>query len=452
MFGDKILDYWDDIMHDITKMIAIDSVATEKELNYPYGKKAAKAVDFAIELMDKYSLSSKNVDYYACHAQIGDGEENAVVLAHLDVVPEGEGWSHDAFTLTKKDGYLYGRGIVDNKGPAIIALHCLRALKDVKGKRKLRVVLGSGEEVGMEDMDYYFSKEQAPTIGFTPDSSYGICNREKGIIDFHLSSDNNSSVIKSFKAGTVSNSVPNKAEAKIICSDIEREILRESAYKLEGDFVIYPTDDGAEILSKGIAAHASTPKQGRNAASYLVELLYSVFTDRVGEMLTFVHKNIGLSVDGSNFGINCEDIESGELSFNLGIIRVENSVADIDIDIRYPVTVSGDEIKRKIEDKCSGISLSGFSDRKPLYIEESHRLVSILSEAYYSVTNEKAEIFSMGGGTYAREMCGNGLSFGPAFDEDDTHIHDVDERIKEEDLKTHAKICLEAMYRLYTAE
>ena len=50
-----------------------------------------------------------------------------------------------------------------------MALHCLRALKDagVKGNRKLRVIFGSAEEIGMLDMPHYFASEQHPDMGFT---------------------------------------------------------------------------------------------------------------------------------------------------------------------------------------------------------------------------------------------------------------------------------------------
>ncbi len=126
------------------------------------GKKTANTISSTYaELAESYGLKAKNVDYYAAHAEIGEGEGNAVVMAHLDVVPAGEGWSTDPFTMVIKDGKAYGRGVTDNKGAAIVALHCLRALKDagVKGNRKLRVIFGSGEEVGMADMGHYFSKE-----------------------------------------------------------------------------------------------------------------------------------------------------------------------------------------------------------------------------------------------------------------------------------------------------
>ena len=91
MFGEKILDYWDDIMKDLGDIIAIPSVAQPQDGPYPFGKDAATAVDKAIEIAERYGIKTKNSDYYAMHAELGEGEENAVVMAHLDGVPAGEG-------------------------------------------------------------------------------------------------------------------------------------------------------------------------------------------------------------------------------------------------------------------------------------------------------------------------------------------------------------------------
>ena len=130
IFGNKILDYWDDILRDLGTLVAIPSVCGTADGMYPYGKEPARALDTALALARSYGLETQNVDYYAGHAQYGEGDENAIVMAHLDVVPAGEGWDTDPFQMVEKDGLLFGRGVSDNKGPAVIALHCLRALKE----------------------------------------------------------------------------------------------------------------------------------------------------------------------------------------------------------------------------------------------------------------------------------------------------------------------------------
>ena len=244
LFGEKILDYWDDILRDLGKVVAIPSVVGPAEGDYPYGKECARAIDTVVELAQSYGLQAKNVGYHAAHAEYGEGEGNAVVMAHLDVVPAGEGWDTDPYTMVIDDNFAYGRGVADNKGPAIVALHCLRALKDagVKGNRKLRVIFGSAEEVGMTDMPHYFQSEQHPDMGFTPDASYGICHCEKGLLDFSVHGKNDSSVVRRFVSGTVPNAVPFKAECTLACSPEEVEKLQAAAEKSEVTFDITATE------------------------------------------------------------------------------------------------------------------------------------------------------------------------------------------------------------------
>lgn len=455
LFGERILDYWDDILKDLEKIIAVPSVCAEADGIYPFGKNAAKAIDVAMDMAQGYGLTAKNVDYYACHAEIGEGEENAVVMAHLDVVPEGEGWNTDPYTFTVDGNLAYGRGVSDNKGPAIVALHCLRALKDagVKGNRKLRVVMGSAEEIGMKDLDYYFEREQHPTIGFTPDASYGLCNCEKGIMRFKASAANDGTVIKTFISGTVVNAVPYKAECEIICSDSEFEILQEAAYKLDGEYVITKTETGATILSKGIAGHAGSPQGAKNAATHLVNLLHSVFGDKVGTLVNYMQKKIGFALDGSPIGINCEDEQSGSLTFNLGLVKIDAENCSFEVDTRHPVTFDGDKILATIKASLeeNGLTLAEHDYQGSLYLPSDSDLVKMLSESYKAVTGEECDIYSMGGGTYARKMFGKGVAFGAAFKGSASNAHNCNEQIDLELYKEHAKICLEAMYRLFTA-
>lgn len=458
MFGEKILDYWDDIVQDLGKLVAIPSVAVPSEGPHPFGDQCARIMDAVVELAQGYGLSAKNVDYYAAHAEIGEGLENAIVMAHLDIVPAGEGWDTDPFTLVlTEDGRAIGRGVSDDKGAAVVALHCLRALKDagVKGNRKLRVVFGSAEEIGMQDMPYYFSKEQHPDMGFTPDSGYGICHCEKGIINLSVKSASHSPLIKNFASGTVSNAVPAKAECQIVCTEGEYHQLAENAKAAEVEITVTRTEDGAKLLAKGKASHAAAPQQGKNAAAYMVKLLAETFgSDRLGEFFQFVYEKIGLTTDGSLLGVNISDEPSGPLTFNLGLLSCGAQGSSLTVDIRYPATKDGAWVSETIEKAVqeAGLTYTLLSDAKPLYLPKESQLVTLLSGAYQDIAGEPCEIYSMGGGTYARQMFGKGVGFGPGFPDDaPSNAHDVNEQIDLRRFRLHAQICLEAMYRMFTA-
>lgn len=84
------------------------------------------------------------------YANIGPMAEDGVILSgHTDVVPvEGQDWASDPFTVTERDGRLYGRGTCDMKGFDALAL-CAVPLALEKGiKRPLQIALSYDEEVG----------------------------------------------------------------------------------------------------------------------------------------------------------------------------------------------------------------------------------------------------------------------------------------------------------------
>ena len=100
----------------------------------------------------------------------------------------------------------------------------------------------------------------------------------------------------------------------------------------------------------------------------------------------------------------------------------------------------------------TGLTYTLISDEPPLYLPKDGPLVSLLSGAYEDVTGKKCDVFSMGGGTYARQMGGAGVAFGASFDEEESNAHQANECINVEQFKLHAQICLEAMYRMFTAD
>ena len=72
------------------------------------------------------------------------------VLGHLDVVPEGDGWTYHPYGAEIHQGKIYGRGTVDDKGPIIAALYGLKAIKDagLKLSKRVRILFGTNEENG----------------------------------------------------------------------------------------------------------------------------------------------------------------------------------------------------------------------------------------------------------------------------------------------------------------
>ena len=454
-FGEKILKYQDDILRDLATLVSIPSVRSAAEPGMPFGRESTRALQTILSMAEGMGLSVKNVDNYAGHAEYGEGEETAAVLAHVDVVPAGDGWEGDPFVMSTRDGHCFGRGTADDKRAAIVALYCLKVLKEeqVPAKRRLRVVFGAAEETGSEDLAYYYQKEPLPVMGFTPDADYGICNREKGRVMLRINSSTASSVVRSFSAGTVVNAVPGEAKAELCCTAEQVERLVEAARG--GRFAFEPMEEGVRVTAHGTSAHAMQPQEGDNAASRLITLLASVFSEQeLGSLLTFLNRHIGMENDGTSLGVRLEDAGSGPVSLNLGLVSVSEEGASFSIDIRYPVTKDGNWIASRIAEQveAAGLTVAERLISEPLYLPGDSQLVRLVSDAYQAVMGQPAALYATGGGTYARALRGNGVAFGPFFaDEPDRRLHNTGENIELSRFMQHAQICLEAMYRVLTA-
>ena len=298
-FGHHICAYEEEIVQALSKLVAIPSVCGEAEPGLPYGKSSAQALACILSMAEEMGFSTRNVENYAGHAEYSCGKEGlAAVLAHVDVVPAGMGWDTDPFTLTRKGNLLFGRGVVDDKGAAIVALYCLKALKDhgVTGKRSIRAIFGAGEEVGMEDLKVYFQQESLPDLAFTPDSDYGICNREKGILHGDFSCGNDSTVVQSFMAGSVVNAVPDRTTAVLRCSPEEFAVLQKNSREMEGEFLFEESPDGGKVVSKGVALTLCARKKEK-----IPPLICSVFwrlyfhRSRWEHYCPFYSRKLGLS-------------------------------------------------------------------------------------------------------------------------------------------------------------
>lgn len=449
-FGEKIMDYKEDIITDLAELIAIQSVTGIQE-------DCKTALDWMMQKALSFGLEVKSINNAAGHAELGSGGKLCGVLTHLDVVPEGNNWNSLPFELSVGDnGYMYGRGIADDKGAALITLYCLKALKDngVIGKNTLRAIFGTDEERGMTDMDEYFKYEPVPDLSFTPDSSYGICRGEKGILQLELYADtHDGTTLTQFHSGKAVNAVPDTAYALLDCTENEDHQLARLADAKKGSFEFYYTIDGMMVLSRGCAAHAADPESGLNAATALIDLLTSNFgLPSMGSIAAFISHYVGVDTDGVMLGIKTRDKESGPLTVNVGTVHIDSGYATCTMDIRYPVTADGEKILNTIIKHATNekIHVKVLTHQKPLYLGEDSDIIRILSESYESIMGEKPSIYTTGGGTYARKLGGNGVAFGPIFEGEVSNIHNANECINVDLFFKHAQICLESMYNLYT--
>lgn len=449
-FDEVLSSYREEFLQDLNDLLSIKSISAEGS------EIPAQALKWMLAKAEQFGLKTKNYDNIAGHAEYGDGDKICGVLTHLDVVPaDAKGWSCEPFALTRKNGRMYGRGIADDKGSALAALYCLRALKEcgVKGNR-VRVIFGTSEEVGMKDMEVYFKNEPVPDMSFTPDSEYGICAAEKGILQLEITApSSNNTTLTQFESGKANNVVPDTAYALIDCTEDEDHRLQRLADSREGNFEIHYTIDGVMVIARGKAAHACEPEKGFNAAASLVGLLSSTFGhDCVGNLCAFVDSSIGMESSGLSMGIKMRDAASGPLTLTLSKLSIVENESKAVIDVRYPVTVKGEIVLYQIRSvaKKEGLEVKVLSHQKPLSVDESAPIISILKNSYKAVMGEEPAMYTTGGGTYARTLGGKGVAFGPVFPNDDSRMHNSDESLDEINFFRHFRICLEAMNGMMT--
>ena len=171
-------------LEDLKGLIQIPSVSTDKE-------QVENALDYFLGSAEKLGLhAEKLLDGQIGIVEMGEGAETVGILVHLDVVDIGDAghWTVAPFDLTVKDGRVYGRGVLDDKGPAMAALYAMKAVKDCGRplRKKVRMVIGTQEEVEWTDMNAYVEKYTLPDYSFTPDGYFPIGNVEKGYYDIGL--------------------------------------------------------------------------------------------------------------------------------------------------------------------------------------------------------------------------------------------------------------------------
>lgn len=394
----------------------------------PYGIQAAGALTYMLNLCEQFGFRVKNCDNRIGYAEIGEGEEMIGILAHLDVVPAGNGWEYEPFAATVDGDKIYGRGVCDDKGPAITCVYAMKDLLDMKVplKRRIRIIFGQTEETGdWVDMDYYKETEELPSMGFTPDCDFPVIYGEKGILDLVLAMPRDAAGFEAAEAGTAPNVVPDEAYA----------VLRDADGRAQ------------EFRAVGKAAHASTPQDGDNAITHLMEQIAARgYSCKFAE---FYRDCFAFDNNGGAAGIGFRDEQSGLLTLNPGLLRLTEKSCELVVDIRYPVTCKLHDIVEALSARVApyGVQVEVQAHMKPVYMEKDGELITTLLEVYREVTGDAAEPKVDGGGTYARAM-DHIVAFGPMLPGRELTEHQKNEYIFVEDFLILREIYRKAMERL----
>lgn len=445
------------MIQDLCRLLEFESVADRSEAGYLYGKAVAGALDYVLGLCESFGFRTKNADGRYGFAEIGEGDELIGILCHLDVVPAGKGWDYPPFagTLTaESDGSrrLYGRGTLDDKGPAIAAIYAMKDLLDsgMTLNRRIRIIFGQTEENGeWDDIAEYAACEELPDYGFTPDGDFPAIYAEKGLMVLKLTVPLEGSGFISVHGGSAPNMVP--------------------------DQCIAVTEAGT-FETTGKSTHGSAPWGGENAITKMMKHLIASEDETAGTtgsvpFARIYMETIGDGIYGERAGCAFEDEKSGKLTLNAGMIRVEEAESSegaeiggtgdscdsgssgdsgaqlcLYLDIRYPVTFDGEQVAAAVRErmKSYGVASEMIHHMAPVYMDKKGPVMTKLLTAYQEFTGDDTEPLLIGGGTYARSMP-NIIAFGPNFLGHPCPEHQENEYILVEDFLMLRKIYRRAL-------
>lgn len=460
------------ILEDLKNLLRINSERDDSQASAdaPFGPGPKEALHQMLAYGERDGFVVKNVDNYAGHIEYGEGNETLGIFGHMDVVPASSqrGWATNPYDPIIKDGKIFARGASDDKGPSIAAYYGLKIIKELQLPlaKKVRFVVGTDEESGWADMDYYFQHEATPDFGFSPDAEFPIINGEKGNVTFSLTfpfSNGEQYQLHSFSSGLRVNMVPDVARAHVIAPTVEAaeglvddfpDWLATLSMTLTGKVQRDARHVTFELNGKG--AHGASPQSGVNAATFL-----ATFLDQYafgGGAKAFLHISAAyLHEDfyGEKSGVAFEDEKMGKLTMNAGIFTFESeseagTAPYLTLNFRYPKGIDAAQLQAGLEKTLHQEEVTvtqNERNQEPHYVPLEDPLVQTLLQVYEDHTGKKGYEQIIGGGTYGR-LLKRGVAYGAMFPGYTDTMHQANEFMALEDLFRATAIYADAIYRL----
>ncbi|MDS9114774.1 dipeptidase [Streptococcus pneumoniae] len=433
----------DEFLISLKTLISYPSVLNEGENGTPFGQAIQDVLEKTLEICRDIGFTTylDPKGYYG-YAEIGQGAELLAILCHLDVVPSGDeaDWQTPPFEATIKDGWVFGRGVQDDKGPSLAALYAVKILLDqgIQLKKRLRFIFGTDEETLWRCMARYNTIEEQASMGFAPDSSFPLTYAEKGLLQVKLHGPGSDQL--ELEVGGAFNVVPDKANYQGPLYEQVCNGLKEAGYDYQ------TTEQTVTVL--GVPKHAKDASQGINAVIRLATILAPL---QEHPALSFLATQAGQDGTGRQIFGDITDEPSGHLSFNVAGLMINHERSEIRIDIRTPVLADKEELVELLTRCAQNYQLryEEFDYLAPLYVAKDSKLVSTLMQIYQEKTGDNSPAISSGGATFARTMP-NCVAFGALFPGAKQTEHQANECAVLEDLYRAMDIYAEAVYRLAT--
>ena len=437
----------DRFFQDIARLVAFNSVEKLGENGTPFGEEPKKALVEALAIAKELGLATRNCEDkigYACIG--GEGDRYLATITHVDVVPAGNGWKADPFVMRDIDGYILGRGVLDDKGPSVVCLYALKFIKElgIELRYPIRALLGANEETGMRDVEHYLANYPAPLFCFSPDADFPLICGEKGIWHGRMTACEKANAVVEIKGGVAVNAIPDLCEATVKADSLESTVNVEAVR--EGEYW--------HLTAHGIAGHASMPEGTKNAIGIMLDYILDNHIAE-GEEKAFLEAAalVHRAWDGSLIGIAAQSEGFTPLTIVSGMIAMDDGRIWQSLDSRYVPSITGKEILSRLQERFDGIAeVIGLRDAAPFYKAPDCPEIVACMDAFKTVTGSDAKPFTIGGGTYSRDFP-NAVGFGPEYHDRQRpdfvgSIHGAEEAASKEELLEALKIYILALINL----
>jgi succinyl-diaminopimelate desuccinylase len=421
---DTVNSYKEELIQSVQNCLKIKSISGDRE-------GTLQVLQFYLDLAQKMGFSVKNVDDLGGVVAYGEGDKTFGMIVHLDTVPEGNGWQFPPFAGQIQDGKIYGRGAIDDKGPALAALYALKAVQDSgagKGSQaKVQIIIGLDEENVWHSTPELLKRITEPGFSFVPDSKFPVVIAEKGLVWLEVRLSRNlrqdGIVMQRMQGGGESlNIVPEYCEAVLEIDNEQKQVIREKLdrFRLQTKYDLSIADNTPDfkLIAKGKPAHAFICNEGQNAISQLVLFLSQLELESgtKGFLQTYA-KSLGMEYFGESLGLAMADELTGKLTVSPGYLRIDQENIILKTDIRFPATERLESVRPKIE-KAFAIfqgQLTFLDSLQSLSFPEDDPNIRKLLKVYQDFTGDTtARPLGMGGTTFAKAFQ-HAVAFGPTF-------------------------------------